>query len=123
MFRTGSDTSSRRNFRWNPEAAQKTLNKPGALDRLVRLRDKYAGTEDWSATNLEAVLKQLGTELGCKIGELVHPARVAVSGRSIGPSPLSYVGGHGQTAGFCDEWTGHYRKLPRDEFTNTPDAG
>ena len=65
---------------------QKTLSNPGALDRLVRLRDKYAGVEDWSVGNLEAVLKQLGSELGCKIGELVHPARVAVSGRSIGPS-------------------------------------
>jgi glutamyl/glutaminyl-tRNA synthetase len=73
-------------FPLDPEAVQKTLNKPGALDRVVRLRDKYAGTEDWSASNLEAVLKQLGAELGCKIGELVHPARVAVSGRSIGPS-------------------------------------
>jgi glutamyl/glutaminyl-tRNA synthetase len=73
-------------FPFDPEAAQKTLNKPGALDRLIGLRDKYAGVEDWSVTNLEAVLKQLGSELGCKIGELVHPARVAVSGRSIGPS-------------------------------------
>ena len=73
-------------FPLEPEAVQKTLNKPAALDRLVRLRDKYAGMEVWSATNLETVLKQLGAELGCKIGELVHPARVAVSGRSIGPS-------------------------------------
>jgi glutamyl-tRNA synthetase len=73
-------------FPLDPEAVQKTLNKPGALDRLVQLRNKYAGTEDWSASNLEAVLKELGAELGCKIGELVHPARVAVSGRSIGPS-------------------------------------
>lgn len=70
----------------DPEAVKKTLNKPGAIDRLTGLRNKYAGVEDWSATNLEAVLKQLGAELGCKIGELVHPARVAVSGRSIGPS-------------------------------------
>jgi glutamyl-tRNA synthetase len=73
-------------FPLDPEAVEKTLNNPGALDRLIRLRDKYAGVEDWTATNLEAVLKQLGAEIGCKIGELVHPARVAVSGRSIGPS-------------------------------------
>jgi glutamyl/glutaminyl-tRNA synthetase len=73
-------------FPLDPEAVEKTLNKPGALDRLIRLRDKYAGVEDWSVTNLEVVLKQLGAELGCKIGELVHPARVAVSGRSVGPS-------------------------------------
>ena len=73
-------------FPLEPEAVEKTLNKPGAIDRLSRLRGKYAELDDWSATSLEATLKQLGAEIGCKTGELVHPARVAVSGRSIGPS-------------------------------------
>jgi glutamyl-tRNA synthetase len=73
-------------FPFDPEAVEETLNKPWAINRLSRLRDKYAGLEDWSATGLEAALKQLGAEIGCKTGELVHPARVAVSGRSIGPS-------------------------------------
>jgi glutamyl/glutaminyl-tRNA synthetase len=31
-------------------------------------------------------LKHLGKEIGCKAGDLIHPARVAVSGRAIGPS-------------------------------------
>jgi glutamyl-tRNA synthetase len=70
----------------DPELVENTLKTPGALDRLSRLRDKYAGVENWSATGLETALKQLGAEIGCKTGELVHPARVAVSGRSIGPS-------------------------------------
>ena len=86
-------------FPFEPEAVEKTLKKPGALDRLSRLRDKYAGEEDWSVTGLEVALKKLATELGCKIGELVHPARVAVSGRSIGPSLYRHVRGHGQIAG------------------------
>jgi len=30
-------------------------------------------------------LKHLGKEIGCKVGELVHPARAAVSGKPIGP--------------------------------------
>ena len=73
-------------FPFDPQAVEKTLNKPSAIERLSRLRDKYAGVEDWSAVGLEAALKQLAAEIGCKTGELVHPARVAVSGRSIGPS-------------------------------------
>ena len=73
-------------YPFDPDLVENTLKKPGALDRLSRLRDKYAGVENWSATGLETVLKQLGAEIGCKTGELVHPARVAVSGRSIGPS-------------------------------------
>ncbi|MBV9645748.1 MAG: glutamate--tRNA ligase [Verrucomicrobia bacterium] len=73
-------------FPFDPQAVEKTLNKPCAIERLSRLRDKYTGVEDWSAVGLEAALKQLAAEIGCKTGELVHPARVAVSGRSIGPS-------------------------------------
>jgi glutamyl-tRNA synthetase len=74
------------NYPFDPDAVAKTLKKPGALDRLRHLRLRYGGEEDWSAAALEAALKQLGTEIGCKTGELVHPARVAVSGRSVGPS-------------------------------------
>ena len=73
-------------FPLDPESVEKTLNKSGAIDRLSRLRERFAGVEDWRATALETALKQLAAEIGCKTGELVHPARVAVSGRSIGPS-------------------------------------
>jgi glutamyl/glutaminyl-tRNA synthetase len=73
-------------FSLDPEAVAKTLDKPSAIDRLSRLRRKYAELDDWTAMGLEAALKELGVAIDCKIGELVHPARVAVSGRSIGPS-------------------------------------
>jgi glutamyl-tRNA synthetase len=73
-------------YSFDPEAVEKTLKQSGALDRLRQLRVKYAGMEDWSATSLERALKQLGAEIECSTGALVHPARVAVSGRSIGPS-------------------------------------
>jgi glutamyl-tRNA synthetase len=35
---------------------------------------------------IESTLKMLAQKVGYKTGDLVHPARVAVSGRSIGPS-------------------------------------
>jgi glutamyl-tRNA synthetase len=73
-------------YAFDPEAVAKILQSPGALDRLRHLRRRYGGEEDWSATVLEAALKQLGTEIGCNTGALVHPARVAVSGRLVGPS-------------------------------------
>jgi glutamyl-tRNA synthetase len=74
------------NYPFDPRAVAKTLKSPGALDRLKHLRERYGEHEDWLAAELEAALKQLGKETGCKTGELVHPARVAVSGRSVGPS-------------------------------------
>ncbi|HEV3209512.1 MAG TPA: glutamate--tRNA ligase [Chthoniobacterales bacterium] len=73
-------------FHFDQSAVEQSLRKPGAMRRLRSLRDAYAALEVWSATNLEATLKHLGKEIGCKAGDLIHPARVAVSGRAIGPS-------------------------------------
>ena len=73
-------------FPFDQSAVEQSLRKSGAMRRLRSLRDAYAALEVWSATNLEATLKHLGKEIGCKAGDLIHPARVAVSGRAIGPS-------------------------------------
>ena len=73
-------------FEYEPDAVEKSILKPGALERLDQLRQKYLILDDWSATGLEAALKEVATSIGCKTGELVHPSRVAVSGRSVGPS-------------------------------------
>ncbi|HWY92119.1 MAG TPA: glutamate--tRNA ligase [Chthoniobacterales bacterium] len=73
-------------FPFDQSAVGQSLRKPGAMARLRSLRDAYAALEVWSATNLESTLKHLGKEIGCKAGDLIHPARVAVSGKAIGPS-------------------------------------
>jgi glutamyl-tRNA synthetase len=57
-------------------------NKP----RLERLRDAFAKLPTFDAASLEAALKAVAAELGVKAGVLVHPLRVACTGKSIGPS-------------------------------------
>ena len=64
---------------------EKSLRKPGALDRLQALSAAYADVTDWTHATIEAKLKETATALGVKVGEMVHPARVAVSGKSVGP--------------------------------------
>ena len=72
-------------FPFDADAAEK-LRKPGALETLAALREGYESLAEWTAAALEAKLKELATARGVKAGELVHPARAAVSGRSVGPS-------------------------------------
>ena len=72
-------------FAFDPEAVEKSLRKPGAAGRLGALSTALAEVSDWTHPNLEARLKEVAAALGVKAGELVHPARVAVSGRSVGP--------------------------------------
>ncbi|MBU6183158.1 MAG: glutamate--tRNA ligase [Verrucomicrobia bacterium] len=72
-------------FAFDAEAVEKTLRKPGAAGRLAALAEALGGLGDWTHANLEAKLKEAAAAMGVKAGELVHPARVAVSGRSVGP--------------------------------------
>ncbi|MFW6331020.1 MAG: glutamate--tRNA ligase [Gemmatimonadota bacterium] len=54
-------------------------------ERLRRLRESYAGVEEWSEERLEAVLRGLADELGVGAGKLIHPLRVALVGQAVSP--------------------------------------
>jgi glutamyl-tRNA synthetase len=74
-------------LQYDPEAAKQdftSVNQP----RLQRLRTVYAGVPEaeFNAAQLEATLKSLCGELGIKAGALVHPTRLACTGRTAGPS-------------------------------------
>jgi glutamyl/glutaminyl-tRNA synthetase len=71
---------------FDPEAVEKVLRKPGALDRLRALSEAYAKIENWNAGELEQALKAEATKAGVKAGEFVHPIRVATTGRTVGAS-------------------------------------
>ena len=73
------------NYEYDPDAVAKTF-KPGTMERLRQLTQRYSALKVWSVELLEAELKGLASDLGCKTGELIHPTRLAVSGRSVGPS-------------------------------------
>ncbi|HEU5122739.1 MAG TPA: glutamate--tRNA ligase family protein, partial [Verrucomicrobiae bacterium] len=75
----------RENVEYNSDGAKKDFipeNKP----RLQKLRDAFAALEDFVAANLETTLKTVAKELGVKAGVLVHPARLACTGNTAGPS-------------------------------------
>jgi glutamyl-tRNA synthetase len=70
---------------YDPEAAKKSFvpeNKP----RLEKLRDAFAKLDKFDAASIEATLKATATELGVKVGVLVHPVRLAATGNPNGPS-------------------------------------
>jgi glutamyl-tRNA synthetase len=73
-------------YEFDPASVEKVFGKPEAATRLNALGQEFTKVDNWDAETLESTLKNLAQKLGCKTGDLVHPARVAVSGRSIGPS-------------------------------------
>jgi glutamyl-tRNA synthetase len=73
-------------YEYDPEAVAKTFAGPEVMQRLAKLSETYRSLSAWDAQTLENALKTLASSIPCKTGELIHPARLAVSGSSIGPS-------------------------------------
>ena len=70
---------------YQPEGVAKHFipeNKP----RLVAVLDAFAALENFDAANLETTMKSTAAQLGAKVGALVHPTRLAVTGSNAGPS-------------------------------------
>jgi glutamyl-tRNA synthetase len=59
---------------------------PEVKSRLAKLREAFAGAQAFDAATLEKTLKSVVAELGVKPGLLVHPVRMAATGRAVGPS-------------------------------------
>lgn len=70
---------------YDPEAAAKEFT-PENRERLKSLRAALAGLTAFDAATLEATLKETAKGLGVKAGVLVHPARLACTGKTAGPS-------------------------------------
>ncbi|MEB3283931.1 MAG: glutamate--tRNA ligase [Candidatus Sericytochromatia bacterium] len=58
---------------------------PESIGLLDSLRQALRSIDDWSEAVLEASIKSLAKEQGVKLGALIQPARVALTGRSASP--------------------------------------
>ena len=75
----------RDDYPFNEESVAKHFtaeNKP----RLLAIREAFAALTSFDAANLETALKATAAQLGVKVGALVHPTRLAVTGSNAGPS-------------------------------------
>jgi glutamyl-tRNA synthetase len=70
---------------YDREAAEKDF-VPDNQPRLIRLREALARLSEFDPAAIETCLKTVAKELGVKAGSLVHPTRLACTGKSIGPS-------------------------------------
>jgi glutamyl-tRNA synthetase len=75
----------REEVEYDVEAARKDF-VPENRPRLVALRDAFARLTSFNAASLEAALKETAARLKVKAGALVHPCRLACTGKPVGPS-------------------------------------
>ena len=67
-------------------AVQLRLKQPQVADRLKTFADRLENLKMWDTVPIETACRALAEELKLKAADLIHPTRVAVTGRSVGPS-------------------------------------
>jgi glutamyl-tRNA synthetase len=70
---------------YDAEAVAKHLSSDDARGHLAAIREMCAMTAPFTAAALEPALRGLAAARGAKAGVLIHPTRVAVTGRAESP--------------------------------------
>lgn len=66
------------------KAVEKCLKPPGTLDLLKCVTNCLATIEPFEPQSIEYSLGKLAQIKGIKLAEIVHPLRVAITGRTVG---------------------------------------
>ncbi|MBE3112320.1 MAG: glutamate--tRNA ligase [Acidobacteria bacterium] len=82
-FPAMTDCFFREDFAYEDEG-KKHLETPESREYLALLADRLAGTGDFTHDAIEAVFREFAEERGIKAGQVFHPARMAVSGKTKG---------------------------------------
>lgn len=70
---------------YEPDAVKKHLKGDDLAGRLTELRDTLAKTEPFDVTTSEAALRALAESKGVSAAKLIHPLRLALTGRGASP--------------------------------------
>jgi glutamyl-tRNA synthetase len=72
-------------FDYNPDGVAKHFTAENK-SRLKAVREALSALEKFDVAEIEATLKSTAGKLGVKVGGIVHPTRLAVTGSNVGPS-------------------------------------
>jgi len=78
-------------FAIDAEAKIKYLDKPGVSEVMVKLKEKLDKAKPFDKENIEKTFKGLAEELNIKLGEIIHPARALLTGRTESPGIYDVV--------------------------------
>ena len=75
----------------DPAAWADLVAKPQAAERLRRLAGVIAAVEPFEHDPIEQAVRGLATELGVKAGEVIMPARIALTGKKVTPGIFDVI--------------------------------
>ena len=71
---------------FDSQAVQMRLKQPQVGGRLQVFSQRLETLSEWDCASIEAACRALAKELKLQAADLIHPTRVAVTGRAVGPS-------------------------------------
>jgi len=78
-------------YLFDEKAVTKWFSSAGVSGRLGRVRAGFAAVEVFDEASTEQVVRDTIAEFEVKGGEVIHPVRVAVSGRTTGPGLFEMI--------------------------------
>jgi len=71
---------------YDPSAIEKWFKEPHVRDLFEKLIGELHSSQHWDAKRTEALVRKLSDDFGFeKLGPVVHPIRIALTGKTVGP--------------------------------------
>jgi glutamyl-tRNA synthetase len=70
---------------YDEKGVRKQWQQDGAVDHMLRIREALASVDTWDHDTLKAAFERLVEETGEGLGKFIHPTRLALTGKSVGP--------------------------------------
>jgi glutamyl-tRNA synthetase len=78
-------------FSYDPKGVEKHFRKEGSAELLRRAAGLLRNFEPFNLESIETAYRSLSEELGISTGRLIHPTRLAISGRTMGPGLFDII--------------------------------
>lgn len=81
----------RDDFVYDPKGVRKVFHAPGVVQLLREGRETLTRVEPFTVANTEAAYRKLIERRGISGGALIHPTRLALTGRTVGPGLFDII--------------------------------
>jgi len=79
-----------------PQAFDSVLKKEGVAGILQSLQEKLSALKCWDEESIENAVREVASSLQIKGGQIIHPTRVSLSGKKVGPGLFELMVALGQ---------------------------
>ncbi|MCK4307364.1 glutamate--tRNA ligase [candidate division WOR-3 bacterium] len=76
---------------YESEGVDKYFKLPEVQRRLTLVKDRFSELKEFNVEAIESAIRELASELGIKAALLIHPIRLALTGKTGGPSLFHIV--------------------------------